>query len=225
MRLPEENNLYFACIDLSERDCLVVGGGSVAAEKVRGLLASGARVRVVAPEVEDEIAGIAEQGRVRLEQRGFAPADVAGAFVVVAAVGDLEVERAVARAAEERGCLVNVADVPELCNFILPAVLRDGPIALAISTAGASPALAQRIKADVGHLLARPYGRLAARLRALRPWARATLPTYEARREFFWSIVSADPDPLAALESGDEEAFEQIIENARRRFEPSGGRA
>ena len=217
MELPEDNNLYFACIDLTGRDCLVVGAGAVAAEKIDGLLFSGAAVRVVAPEVEEGVARLADEGRIDLARRAFEPADVDGAFVVVAATGDRDVEGAVAGAAEERGCLLNVADVPELCNFILPAVVRDGPIAVGISTAGASPALAQRIKQDVGGLLARPYGRLAARLKTLRPWALEHIPTYAERRDFFQSIVGATPDPLDALERGDEDALQAIIEDCRRR--------
>ena len=222
MRLPEDNNLYFACIDLSRRPCLVVGAGTVAAEKIDGLLAAGASVRVVAPEATEAIAGLAEEGRIQFEQRRFEPSDVAGAFVVVAATGDLEVEREVARVAEQRGCLVNVADVPELCNFILPAIVRSGPVAVGISTAGASPALAQRIKQEVAELLARPYGALAQRLKELRPWALANIGTYAERRDFFWSIVGATPDPLEALERGDNAAVEEIIERARRPFEADG---
>lgn len=218
MELPKDNNLYFACIDLTGRDCLVVGAGTVATEKIEGLLFAGASVRVVAPQVDDRVMELAEHKRIRLARRPFDVADVDGAFVVIAATGNEHVERAVARAAEARGCLVNVADVPELCNFILPAVVRDGPIALGISTAGASPALAQRIKKDVGALLARPYGRLAARLKELRPWALENIPTYAERRDFFWSIVGATPDPLEALERGDEDALKQIIERSRRRF-------
>lgn len=218
MDLPEENNLYFACIDLTERDCLVVGAGAVAAEKIDGLLFSGGSVRVVAPDVEPRVGRLADAGRIRLERRSFEPVDIDGAFVVVAATGDPEVERAVADAARSRGCLLNVADVPELCNFILPAVVRDGPIAVGISTAGASPALAQRLKHDVARLLARPYAKLAARLKTLRPWALEHLPTYGERRDFFRSIVGARPDPLDVLERGDEEALRGIVERSRERF-------
>ena len=217
MDLPEDNNLYFACIDLTGRVCLVVGGGAVAVEKVEGLLPSGARVKVVAHEVGDEMRALAEAGTVDLATRDFRAADVDSAWLVVAATGDELVDRKVAAAAEGRGKLVNVADVPELCNFILPAVVRDGPIAVAISTAGASPALAQRIKREVAALLDRPFGELAARLRALRPWARGTLPTYERRRDFFRSIVDADPDPLEALEADRPDDLDRQIERLKER--------
>ena len=217
MRLPDDNNLYFACIDLTGRNCLVVGGGSVAHEKIEGLLAAGARVRVVSPEADARIVALAEQGAVSWLARPFEDADVEDAFVVAAAIGDADLERKVASAAERHDRLVNVADVPELCNFILPAVVREGPLAVAISTAGASPALAQRIKRDIEVVLSRPFARLAEKLRDLRPWARTNLPTYEARREFFSSIVAGSQDPIELLERGDEPALDSLIARAQER--------
>ena len=217
MELRDPNDLYFACIDLAGRDCLVVGGDEMAAEKIEGLLAAGALVRVVDPAPDGIVARLGRAEDVHLVRRDFMPEDVVSAFVVMVATADAALQRKVTRAAEEHGKLVNVADVPELCNFILPAVVRDGPLAVAISTAGASPALGQRLKRDVEALLARPYARLAARLRALRPWARSKLPTYEDRRDFFLSIVGAPSDPLDALERGDEKTVERIIEEARAR--------
>lgn len=223
MQLPADNDLYFACIDLAGRDCLVIGDGAMAAEKVEGLLAAGAHVRIVSQDPEECIARYSHREGVRLERRGFRPDDVVSAFLVVSATGDAAVDERVAMAAEEHGKLLNVADVPQLCNFILPAVVRDGPIAVAISTAGASPALAQRIKGDVGALLERPYARLAARLRDLRPWARANLATYEERRDFFASIVGASPDPLDLLEREDVAGLEGAIETVQARaLERSG---
>ena len=91
--------------------------------------------------------------------------------------------------ADARGMLCNVVDVPELCSFILPAVHRDDPIAVAISTGGASPALAQRLRDDVARLVTPAHARLARELRELRPWAKARFPTYEARRDFFQQLV------------------------------------
>ena len=91
--------------------------------------------------------------------------------------------------ADTRGLLCNVVDVPDLCSFILPAVHRDDPIVLAISTGGASPALAQRLRDDVARLVTPQHARLARELRELRPWAKARYPTYEARRDFFQQLV------------------------------------
>ena len=177
---------YLACLDLSGRDCLVVGGGRVATEKVHGLLACAAEVTVVAPEIEPELLGLG----VTRHERCFTDSDVVGRFLVIAATSDRSVNAAVSSAAERRQTLCNVADDPELCNFILPAVVRRGPIAVGVSTGGASPALAQRIRDDVDKLLGPEHAELAERLAALRPWAREALPTYEARRDYFRELVT-----------------------------------
>lgn len=177
---------YLACLDLRGRDCLVVGGGGVATEKVRGLLECAANVTVVAPEIDDELRGL----DVALRERTFTASDVVGRFLIVAATSDRRVNSAVSSAAERRHTLCNVADDPELCNFILPAVVRRGPIAVGVSTGGASPALAQRIRDDVAELIGPEHEELAERLAALRPWAKQSLPTYEARRDYFQQLVT-----------------------------------
>jgi precorrin-2 dehydrogenase / sirohydrochlorin ferrochelatase len=112
--------------------------------------------------------------------------------------------------------LVNVVDVPPLCNFILPAIVRTGPLAVAISTAGASPALAKRMKREIAELFGEPYADLAVLLNDARGWAKATLPTYQDRKEFFESIVNSDPDPIELLRAGDVDAVRGLIEAARQ---------
>jgi siroheme synthase-like protein len=113
--------------------------------------------------------------------------------------------------AEHRAMLCNVVDVPPLCNFILPAITRTGPIAIAISTAGASPALAKRMKREIAETYGAPYARLAEILNAYREWAKSTLPTYQDRKEFFESIVNGTPDPVELLRAGDEQAVHELI--------------
>jgi precorrin-2 dehydrogenase len=176
---------YMACLDLRDRDCLVVGGGRVAAEKVHGLLDCGADVTVVAPEIDD---GLRASG-ARLVERRFMRSDVVGRFLVIAATGDRSVNASVSSAAGERATPCNVADDPELCSFILPAVIRRDPIVVGVSTGGASPALAQRIRDDVEDLIGPQHAELARMLHALRPWAKRALPSYEARRDYFQRLV------------------------------------
>jgi siroheme synthase-like protein len=175
-----------ACLDLRGRDCLVVGGGRVAAEKAAGLLDCGADVTAVAPRIGDAMRALG----VRVEQRSFRRSDVVGRFVVVAATNDRVVNAIVSEAAAVRATFCNVADDPELCSFILPAIARRDPIVVGVSTGGASPALAQRIRDDVAALVGPKHVELAHRLGALRPWARRELPTYEARRDHFRKLVS-----------------------------------
>ena len=172
---------YMACIDLRGRNCLVVGGGRVATEKVRGLLDCAADVTVVAPEIDDEL----RAQQVRIVERPFSRSDVVGRFLVVAATNDRSVNADVSSISRDRETLCNVADDPELCSFILPAIVRRDPIVVGVSTGGASPALAQRIRSDVAELIGPEHAALARRLAALRPWAKRELPTYEARRDWF----------------------------------------
>ena len=177
---------YLACLDLTGRSVLVVGGGSVALEKVRGLLDCGARVTVVAPEAKPEVLDLP----VEWLPRAYYSTDLRGRFLVVAATSSTSLNRRVFSDAEARSVFCNVVDVPELCSLILPAVHRAGPIAVGVSTGGASPALAQRIRDDVAGLVGPRHAELAEELRALRPWAKENLPTYEARRDFFAQRVA-----------------------------------
>jgi precorrin-2 dehydrogenase/sirohydrochlorin ferrochelatase len=173
------------CLDLRGRRCLVVGGGRVALDKVRGLLDADAEVTVVAPEVDDELAALP----VQVEKRRFRRADVLRCFLVIAATNERPVNRDVSSAAADAGIPCNVADDPELCSFILPAVVRRDPIAVAVSTGGASPALAQRLRDDIDELVTDRHAKLAQRLNELRPWAKRELPGYEERRAFFQNLV------------------------------------
>ena len=176
---------YMACLDLRGKDCLVVGGGRVATEKVHGLLDCAAAVTVIAPQVDAELRGLS----VRVEQREFRRSDVVGRFLVIAATNVRSVNAEVSSVAAERSTLCNVADDPELCNFILPAIVRHDPIVVGVSTGGASPALAQRIRSDVADLIGPEHAKLARRLEALRPWVKSELATYEERRDYFQKLV------------------------------------
>jgi len=207
--------LYIACLRLSGRPCLVVGGGEVGLEKVDGLLACDGQVTLVAPEAVEELADYAREGSIRWERREFRDSDLEGRFLVVAATDETEVNISVYEGAERRAMLCNVVDVPPLCNFILPAIVRSGPLAIAISTAGASPALAKRLKREIAEAYGEPYARLAVILNEARGWAKATLPTYQDRKEFFEGIVNGDPDPVELVREGREDELATLIEAAK----------
>ena len=208
---------YIACLKLEGRKCLVVGGGDIGLEKVEGLLACNGEVTLVAPEAIEPLRELAAEGSIRWERRAYEPADLEGAFMVIAATADTDVNIGVYEDAERRAMLVNVVDVPPLCNFILPAIIRTGPLAIAISTAGASPALAKRIRNQIAEEYGEPYARLAIMLNEVRGWAKGTLPTYGDRKEFFESIVNGHPDPVELLRRGDEQAVRALIEAARQK--------
>ncbi len=212
---------YIACLRLSGRRCVVVGGGDVGLEKVEGLLACDGDVVLVAPDAVPALRELAAEGSIGWEPREYRSDDVEGTFIVIAATADTDVNIRVFEDAERRAMLVNVVDVPPLCNFILPAIVRTGPLAVAISTAGASPALAKRMKAEVTELFGEEYARLAVLLNDARGWAKGTLPTYQDRKAFFEGIVNGDPDPVELLRAGDEQAVRDLIAAAQRVHQPA----
>ncbi|MFL5897866.1 MAG: bifunctional precorrin-2 dehydrogenase/sirohydrochlorin ferrochelatase [Solirubrobacterales bacterium] len=213
-----ETPFYIACLKLSGRRCLVVGGGDIGLEKVEGLLACGGDVTLIAPVAHPELEDLAREGSIEWHRRAYAGAeDLEGVFMAIAATDDSEVNIGVYDDAERRAMLVNVVDVPPLCNFILPAIVRTGPLAIAISTAGASPALAKRMKREISALFGEEYARLAVILNDARGWAKGTLPTYQDRKEFFEGIVNGDTDPIELLRDGQEAAVLAIVESAKER--------
>jgi siroheme synthase-like protein len=213
---------YIACLKLSGRRCVVVGGGDIGLEKVEGLLACDARVVLISPDALPELAELAAEGSIEWLQRSYAgPQDLENTFIVVACTDDTDINIAIYDDAERRAMLVNIVDVPPLCNFILPAIVRTGPLAIAISTAGASPALAKRIKAELAETYGEAHARLAVLLNEVRGWAKATLPTYQDRKQFFEDIVNGDPDPIELLRAGDEAGARALIRAAQEAAAPA----
>ncbi len=211
---------YIACLKLKNRRCLVVGAGEIGLEKVEGLLACGGDVTLVAPRANAALEELAAEGSITYHQREYEPADLDGHLIAIAATDDTDVNIRVYNDAEERAMLINVVDVPPLCNFILPAIVRTGPLAVAISTAGASPALAKRMKREIQEMFGEPYADLAVMLNDTRGWAKGTLPTYQDRKDFFESIVNGDPDPIELLRAGDAAAVQDLIAAAQRSVQP-----
>jgi siroheme synthase-like protein len=216
-----ETPFYIACLKLTGRRCVVVGGGDVGLEKVEGLLTCGGDVVLIAPDAIEPLRELAGEGSIRWEQREYETGDLEGTFIGIAATNDTDVNIRVFEDAEKRAMLVNVVDVPPLCNFILPAIHRSGPLAIAISTAGASPALAKRLKREIAEQYGDPYARLAELLNEARGWAKGNLPTYQDRKEFFEGIVNGEPDPVELLRDGDEQAVRDLIAAAQRTAAPA----
>ena len=137
---------YPVFIDVTERTCVVIGGGTIGQEKVEKLLESDAEVLVISPVVNQKVRDMADAGQVTWEQREYKPGDLAGAFIAIAATDDNKVNRQIAAEAQERNVLLNVVDVTHLCTFIAPSVARRGEVTIATSTGGASPALARTFR-------------------------------------------------------------------------------
>jgi precorrin-2 dehydrogenase/sirohydrochlorin ferrochelatase len=149
------HNYYPAFLDLRDRQCIVVGGGKVAERKVAVLLASGAKVILISPCATDRLAKLSGSKRIKHIKRDYRKGDLESAFLVIAATSDPLVNERISRDAPG---LLNAVDAPELANFIVPSVIKRGPLALAVSTAGASPALAKSIKEELELLYGREFG-------------------------------------------------------------------
>lgn len=202
--MAEHRASYFPLLlDLAERNVTVVGGGKVAERKVRTLLECGARVRVVAPRLTDGLGELAAAGRIAHEDRAYAPGDLAGATVAFVAVDDPRVSAAAAEDARRAGVLVNVVDRPELCGFIVPSVVRRGLLSIAISTAGASPAWARRIRERLEKEFGEEYARLFEALARVRREILAEIPDPARRRKAF--VRLADESLVELARSGSEE--------------------
>jgi siroheme synthase-like protein len=190
---------YLAALDLRGRRCLVAGGGGVARRKALGLLAAGAEVLVVAPQVGDLPAGIA------VERRAVQPADLDGAALAVCATGDALVNATLAAEARRRGVWVNVVDDPGAGDFTVPATRRRGALQVAVSTGGASPALAARLRAELEERFEPDYGALVALLgelrRAWEPAAIAAGVAPDSRRKAWQRVL--DLPLLELLRVGD----------------------
>jgi precorrin-2 dehydrogenase/sirohydrochlorin ferrochelatase len=164
MSVPVDGTLYPVNLVVAGRRCVVVGGGRVATRKAAGLVAAGADVEVVAPVVDDEIRVLG----VRVVERSYRPGDLDGAWLAIAATDDPGVNERVHRDGEAAGVWVNAADEPKACSFTLPAVVRQGPVMVTVSTSGHSPALAAWLKGHVQEQLGPEFAVLAALLSEVR---------------------------------------------------------
>jgi len=183
-------NLFPMFVKLAGRKCLVVGGGPVAEGKVEGLLSCQATVVLVAPEVTEKIARWNDQGRLTWHARRFQPSDLEGAFLVIAATGVDAVNEQVFREAEARGILCNAVDEPDRCHFYYPAIVRRGPLQIAISTGGLSPALASRLRAELEAQFGPEYERWIEELGALRQKAFARRADPQRRTRLLHRLAS-----------------------------------
>jgi precorrin-2 dehydrogenase / sirohydrochlorin ferrochelatase len=174
--------LFPVFIKLADRLCLVVGAGQIAEAKIDSLLLSGARVVVVAPDANLAIREWAEKGQLFWEKRKYQPSDLDGAFLAIAATSDFALNHSVFAEAQRNGILCNAVDDPPNCDFYFPAVVRRGDLQLAISTAGESPAFAQRLRRTLENALDRNLGNWLAAIGQIRRDILAAYPASDARK-------------------------------------------
>jgi precorrin-2 dehydrogenase/sirohydrochlorin ferrochelatase len=190
---------YPLFLDVTGKVCVVVGGGRVAERKVRTLLASGARVRVVTPHASKGIRALHEAGRIGLQQRAYKTADLRNASLVFAATDDSPTNERVSQDAREKGIPVNVVDSPGLCDFIVPAVVKQGPIVIAISTSGTLPMLARSLREEIEKKLSKDYARYATKIGRLRKLLMERVGDRKKRQKILKEISAADIAELAAM--------------------------
>jgi len=167
-----ETIYYPVYLNISGKNCIVVGGGQVALRKVTGLLECGGKVAVISPELCSELDELAVKKEIRSVLREFRAGDLKGSFVVIAATDDRKINRQVAAEAREKGILINTVDDTDYCDFIAPSIIRRGEITIAISTSGQSPALARKLRARLEKEFGEEYAQLGRLIGEVRTEAR-----------------------------------------------------
>jgi len=199
-------------MDLAGRDCLVVGGGNVAARKVNLLLRAGARVEVVAPQLCEKLAVQRSAGTITHSAREFEEPDVEGKVLVIAATSQEEVNRSVSEFAKARNIPVNVVDDPELCSFIVPSIINRSPVQVAVSSGGASPVLARLLRARLESYVPAAYGHMAKLVASFRTRVKQRFSSIGQRRQFWENMLQGEVADL--LFAGRDEAARTVLEKA-----------
>ena len=187
-------------VKLEGRQVLVVGAGNVGEPKIAGLLETGVRIRVVALQASPAVREWAREGKIELELRAFAAADLAGAFLAVVATNSRTLNERVYREAQKRNVLCNVVDVPDLCDFFYPAVVRRGDLQIAVSTAGQSPSLAQKIRQQLEKQFGPGYAAWVAELGKTRKLIFASDLDKERKLQLLHSLASREALEAALAE-------------------------
>jgi precorrin-2 dehydrogenase len=183
---------YPVMLDVRGRTAIVVGGDRVAADKAAALSASGAQVSVIHPTFCDELLRQAENQRVTLRRKAYEPGDLAGAFIVVGATNDAQLMEAIWTETQKNAQLVNIVDIPERCSFIMPSILRRDQLTIAVSTEGASPSLAKRIRQNLEEIFPLAYGTYLRLAALARTHLRKNGVSYERRDDFFSDFFTSN---------------------------------
>jgi precorrin-2 dehydrogenase / sirohydrochlorin ferrochelatase len=208
MKRPPPAKVFPLFLKLENRPCLAVGAGNIAESKIGGLVESDATVRVVAPEATPQVRAWAQAKKLDWHQRPFQPADLQGMFLVVAGTSSPQLHEQIFGEARRLGVLCNVVDVPHLCDFYYPAVVRRGSLQIAISTAGESPALAQRLRKELEVQFGPEYEAWVAAIGEVRAEIATKNMSAEDRKELLHHLASEEfflrfRDGIKKTETGD----------------------
>jgi precorrin-2 dehydrogenase / sirohydrochlorin ferrochelatase len=202
-------------VHLDRQRCVVIGGGRIAARKVSGLRAAGARVTVISPQLCSALEEHAASSDVDVIRRDYHPGDLDGAFLAIAATDDVKVNRKVWKDARSRNLLVNVVDDPDHCTFIAPAVVRRGPLTLAISSGGNSPSLSRYLRQQLEQSFGPEYAHYVMLLGEIRRQSLVSVPA--ERQRAFWDDLLAS-EVLDLITMGDEIAARRCAEGILRQY-------
>lgn len=202
-------NYYPVNLDLQKKRCLIVGGGKVAERKVEALLECGGLVKIISPNLTPKLKQMVQTGQVDYSNQEFQEKDLEGIFLVIGATNVSTINQQVAQAALAKNILVNIVDAAPLSNFIVPSTHRQGLLSISISTAGASPALAAKIRREIGKKYGQEYAELLELLQEIRPQVIGKYPNQEERKKVFQSII--DSDILELIREGNQEKVKERI--------------
>ena len=183
---------YPVNLDILNRKCLIVGGGSVGTRKVLTLLDCGAIVTVVSPDATEKLLELADNGSIRREKRSYLASDLDGMFLVIGATDDEELNRQISADAEKLNMLCNIADRPEVCNFILPAIVNRGDLVISISTSGKSPAFAKKLRKELEKQFGVEYSEFLRLMGAIREKLLSEKHEPEAHKHLFEQLIKSD---------------------------------
>ena len=200
---------YPVCIDIENRECLVVGGGGVALRKVEGLLDCGALVTVVSPKFQDDFSQIDDSKPLRLLRRPYRSTDLDDKFLVIGATDNEDLNRQISQEAHRRNILCNIADVPDACSFILPAVVRRGDLAIAVSTSGKSPAFAKHLRKQLEKQFGEEYTTFLVLMGAIRQKLLAAQHAPEAHKPLFEKLIEKGLADM--IHNGDKAAVNRLL--------------
>ena len=196
-------------LDIKNRDCLIVGGGAVGTRKVNTLIECGARVTVVSPDPTPELTKLASEGSVTLKKRAYRNDDLTGMFLVIGATDDERLNRQISKDAEQAQILCNIADRPEVCNFILPSIVCRGDLVITISTSGKSPALAKHLRQKLETQFGPEYADFLFLMGAIRRRLLSEAHEPEAHKALFNQLI--DSDIIQLMQAGKTEEINSLL--------------
>lgn len=200
---------YPVHLDINNRNCLVVGGGGVGTRKVKTLLDCGARVTLVSPKVSPQLRDLAASGDIILKERSYQSDDLSNLFLVIGATDDEKLNKQISSDADRLNTLCNIADRPEVCNFILPSIVHRDDLVITISTSGKSPALAKKLRKALENQFGEEYGQLLRLMGAIRKKLLQQAHEPEAHKPLFEQLLNSDL--IGMIQEGEVEKIDSLL--------------